>query len=189
MCLSPPAPGTTPEAPDLSETNTYEVYSNKTNEFTRIVMVTELDSLLVLVSACSDAYIILHESPGQVAEADNSYHIVLGTDNNQKSEIRKKGESPETQTFDTPNLLRCLPAAEMLHLSWREGTITLRRGSEQGQVVFTWQDSNMYDVNAVALGSRHDQMAKWTFQRAQGINKSLEKYLIPTRDLHPTGYL
>ena len=162
------APSTTPEPPDFSQTNTYEVYSNDTNAFTRILLTTELDSLVFSVGACSDAYIILHEAPGKVGDEDNSYHIVLGTESNEKSEIRKKGENAETHSFDTPSLLKCLPASRTFYLTWRGDEIQLRQDTEQGSVLFTWEDSSMYQINAIALGSRHQDMARWTFLKSQG---------------------
>lgn len=162
-CVAPP---TTTEAPNWSDLNTFDLYTNDSNEFSRVLMVTELDHFLFTVGACSDAYVILHTNPGVTDQ--NAYHIVLGTENNQKSEIRKKGENTETKSFDTPNLLRCLSAgSKVFFLTWRGGEIIMRENNEQGREVFSWVESE-FDINAIALGSRHAEMAKWTVLRSQG---------------------
>jgi hypothetical protein len=160
-------PSTTGQ-PDLEMDNIYELYTNDSNDFTRIVMMTELQHFQFLVGACSEAYIILHTNPGNVGDDDAAYHIVLGTEYNQKSEIRKKGSNGAAQSFDTPDILRCLANGYSgFHLSWGDGDIALRETDAQGHLLFNWHDDE-YDINSIALGSRHEETSKWLFMKSQG---------------------
>lgn len=152
------------------------VYTELERDFNQATVTPSGESFQFQVKACMDLHIFLTQNPGSVEAY--AYQIVLGSDDNQKSSIRKKEPYQHTETFDTPNVLNCESYLDFW-LSWTSNIIEMGTGVTTGNnMLFSWRDvSNPYPINVLSLASRHSGQVVWQFLRESGEETKLHSFL------------
>jgi hypothetical protein len=150
------------------------VYTEDTNSFDHVVLMTEQKLFVFSMNACKDVHIFLTHLPGIV---DNfAYQILLGTTDNTRSLIRKMPEGKE-QEFNTANILPCNDLGKSMWITWSDGVIVVGNGADIGvDQLFSWNDDQPYSINSFALASRDTKPVFWDFLRESG--RFLRRFII-----------
>lgn len=149
----------------------YSLYTNETNDFNFYSIISEGTQFEFALQACEEAYVILSSHPGEAEST--SYEIRIGSDANQKCSIRKTGpNATETHEFSTQDVLDCEWYRHFV-VEWASGNFKLYEKDFTEKLLVDWSDGNPYQVNAVHIGTRHEDTANWKLGRDEGVIFSL----------------
>ena len=144
------------------------LYTKPDLPFHQISLATDRSSFTFQVRADEEAYLILCKDPGITDEY--SYHIVMGLQGGDTTEVRKQPPETETKSFLTHEILTCPSFACEMWVSWTNGVIKLGEGQTVGErSIFEWRDVKPHEINALSLASRADTDGRWEFHQQQGV--------------------
>jgi Farnesoic acid 0-methyl transferase len=119
------------------------------------------------VRACSNVRLQL----SQVAFRSPQYEVVLGTDNNSKSQILQhsgSGSATIVAEEDTPGIVSCSESRRFT-LRWMANTVQVLTGSSAGRVIVDWTSGQgSFAVFAVGLATGPGSVGEWKFSFDQG---------------------
>ena len=129
------------------------------------------DYLVFGMKTCdNEVHLVLSNIPGE--HYKNSYEIIMGYEQNSKTQYKKydSAGNAATSTFDTPNIIPC-DVGESYWLTWRDRSISLGTGRVVGEnVVFSEPELNLLEISAIALASTSTtRTAIWEFTRSSGM--------------------
>ena len=110
---------------------------------------TDRTDIVLAITACCDAQIALSEIPGVFAH--RTYEVVIGSQDNTKTEIRGSVGGSPLYEVNTPQILNC-NASRLFWITWSSGTISVGTGSvpQQDRLLY-FQDPQWHPVNSMSV--------------------------------------
>jgi len=123
------------------------------------------------VRSCSDAHLILSQSPSSLT----LYEVILGHNSNTRSKIVRYDESEgngdnlavTVAEEETLAILDCYESRRFW-LSWSNNKIQLKTISSSGRVLLDWYDEQARPVFALSLFTGSGSIGDWKYSYRQG---------------------
>lgn len=154
----------------------YQVHTEPNGDSDWVMLTTHKNALAFRVRACRSAHIILTSDPSQDPQSDEAIELIIGANQNSKTEIKFKGEV--VHSIYSPDILDC-KNYRSFWVTIEKDQLLFGRGHmhDERLMEYEWQDS----VCCAYLSTTNEAIGEWLLYKDSGISfLEYVQYYVPS---------